>query len=507
MNFDSNGDLIVVDYGNGAIRKISQDSIVTTISRGDRSPNNVPISSFNGPVEILAVEDECFLVTDSWRHIILKLFPNGTVSVFVGSIVIPGFADGVGTFATFRLPQGMAKDSSGFIYVTESGNNAIRKISPTGNVTTLAGNGSAGFVDGIGREARFRTPRSIVFDNASEIFVADTDNHAIRKILSNGTVVTIAGFNGPGYVDGHLTQAKLGRPMKVTLDKNNDIIFSDGSNQAIRKIDRFGNVITIIGPTTQVPNSLPLFIFRYWGPSNLIEDENGNLYVSSGIDLLWKFNCSSNSRSTNLSNAITLATPDADLPSWEDVTIVDQLPYDSFPLEYEYPSSDSTNTILEATPSYQVTVTHTSESHYTETSATALNPTETQTRTPVIQSTTIIELFKHLFDLTTLPGLLTVIGSTSILLLSFGCFLYCCIRRYRGNKALKDFETQPKISAEIEYSSMQHQPSYVQSVESSTSYQSSNRTATLFTDPQGTKEKKHLFLHEKNDLDLFYTEF
>jgi hypothetical protein len=475
--------MIVADSGNGAIRKISQDSVVTTIY-------NDPDPSFN-PYGFLAVEHDCFLVSDSWSHVIRKLYPNGTVSVFVGSLKIPGFADGVGNSARFRYPLGMAKDSSGFFYVTEWGNNAIRKISPTGNVTTLAG-GTAGFVNGVGREARFLRPHGIFADNSSELYVADTENSAIRKIHRNGTVVTILGLNGPGYVDGPLTQAKLRWPMMINLNNNNEVIFADPHNMAVRKIDRFGKVTTIIGSTTRVPDTLPSFILRYWYPTFFFEDDNGNFFVSSRTDSVWKFNCSSNSSSTNSSNAITLATPDAGLPSWEDVTIVDQLPYDSFPLEDSI--SDHTFPNLEATSSYQMTVTHTSESHYTETSATVLNPTETHTEKSISPPTTIMELFKHIFDLTTLPGLLTVIGSTSILLITFGSFLYYCIRRSRRHKAVQDFEIQPKFSTITDYSSTQSHSSYVQSVESSMSH--SNRTATLFTDTQGTKVKKYFYCVE-----------
>jgi hypothetical protein len=316
MLFDPKGEIIVVDHNNQVVRKISRDSVVSTISHKDRIPDKSSI--FSSPVDILCVEDDCYILSDIYSHVIRKLFPNGTVSIFVGSSHPSGFADGFGTSAKFYWPSGLAKDSAGFIYVTESSNHAIRKISPTGNITTLAGNGTAGFVDGLGREARFQTPRSIVVDNSSEIFVADTGNSAIRKFLRNGTVVTIVGFNGPGYVDGPLKQAKLDRPTSITLNKNNEIIFTEYFNKAVRKIDQFGNLVTIIGPNSRVPNSIPPFIFRYWNPRNLIADDNGNLYVNSAIDLVWKFNCSSNSSSNDSSSTITQATPDAGLFSGED---------------------------------------------------------------------------------------------------------------------------------------------------------------------------------------------
>jgi hypothetical protein len=287
--------------------------------------------------------------------------------------------------------------------------------------------------------------------------------------------------------------------MMIKINKNNEVVLTDYRNMAIRKIDRFGNVATIVGPNTRVPNSIPPFIFRYWYPISFIEDDNGNIYVSSNIDVILKFNCSS---STNSSHAISQATPDADLPSWEDVGIVDQLPFDPFP--FEQPNLDPPYSNSDATSSYQVTMFLTSESllPVIETNTMLLNPTETQVEPPTSQPATTIEFIKRVFDLTSLPGLLTAIGSVCVLLVFFGCGLYCCIRRYHRRKAIRDTETQltlttdTTLTTETDFSSIQSSSSYLHSEETAMSHQSSNRTATLFADPQGTKEKKNLSYHE-----------
>jgi hypothetical protein len=215
--------------------------------------------------------------------------------------------------------------------------------------------------------------------------------------------------------------------------------------------------------------------------SHFIEDHNGNIYVSSQIDLIWNFTCSSNSSSTNSSSAPTQATPDAGLRSWEDITIFHQL-QDSFPWEQTNPNPEYQ--AIEATQSYQVTIFHTPESHCTETSTLVSNPTETQTDPPKSQSTTMIQFIQRIFDLTSLPGLLTVLVASCVFLISFGFFVYCCIRRSRRQKSKTDFETQTTFTTSTDSSFSQTQTNHSRSVQS-------GQSATLFTDTQG---KSHFFL-------------
>jgi sugar lactone lactonase YvrE len=480
--FDSSNDLIIVDSGNDAIRKVSQERAVTTILR-DPLPNSQH-SSFYRPHFILAVDEDSFLVSIPSGNNIRKLFANGTATNFVGSRTYFGFADGVGTSATFRSPSGLAKDHLGFVYVTDSANHAIRKISPTGNVTTIAGNGTAGFVDGIGKEARFQSPRDVAVDNSSQIYVADTVNTSIRKILNNGTVVTVVGFNGPGYVDGFARQAKLRHPTRVMLEKNNEIIFIDYLNNAVRKIDQFGNVATIIGPNSRAPNPIPPFIFRYWNPNNLIRGVDDNIYFSSELDFILIFNCSSNSSSKEAFSSITEATPGVGLSPWEDNAIVDQLPYEYFPLEPI--SLLPAYSIVSTTPSYQMTI---STFIFTETSIWTQNAIETQIPQQPSPSPSINELLQRFLDFSSLPGRLVVIGTAVILLISLCCIIYYCKRRYHRRKALLTREAQSDLQTETEVTFTKSQTSFIQSVHSERSQRLSFQGETLIATDQGTDRK------------------
>jgi sugar lactone lactonase YvrE len=149
---------------------------------------------------------------------------------------VSGYADGPAAEAQFNGPRGVAVDAKGNVYVADTGNHRIRMISPAGQVTTLAGGSEPGYKDGKGSEARFNYPADIAADAAGNLYVADTANHCIRKITPEGVVTTLAGNGKPGDTDGPLAEAQFRAPEGVAVDSQGNVYVADTGNQRIRKI-------------------------------------------------------------------------------------------------------------------------------------------------------------------------------------------------------------------------------------------------------------------------------
>ncbi len=168
----------------------------------------------------------------------LNVIKNQNFSIFSGTGVFgdKGLVNGSSNTAKFNLPQDLATDSANNIYVADSGNNAIRKIDPSGNVTTLAGSTMEGYKDGNGINARFRQPCGIAVDSLGYIYVADTGNNAIRKIAPNGDVWTIGGNTSYNFSDGVGTTATFNQPLGIAVDNTGTVFVADTNNQRIRKL-------------------------------------------------------------------------------------------------------------------------------------------------------------------------------------------------------------------------------------------------------------------------------
>jgi sugar lactone lactonase YvrE len=208
---------------------------------------------------------------------------------FVGLPGGSGDADGIGSAAAFASPQGVAVDNAGNVYVADTGNRTIRKITADGAVTTLAGKpGQGGSTDGWGIDARFASPEGLALDINGNIYVADSRNHTIRKITSAGLVTTLAGTAQPigDYADGLANQARFNSPWAVAVDIAGDVFVSDNGNYAIRKITADGTVTTVAGTVGQwgTDNGTGTAA-SFWGPEQLALDSQGNLYVADGSNI------------------------------------------------------------------------------------------------------------------------------------------------------------------------------------------------------------------------------
>ncbi len=216
-------------------------------------------------------------VADAENHRIRKITPAGTVSTLAGNGT-SGFVNGTGTAAQFASPRGVALDASGNVYVADGVNHCIRKITPTGEVTTLAGSGAYGFADGDGAAAQFYFPKGLAVDASGTVYVADDINHRIRKITPTGTVSTLAGSTS-GSADGDGVAAQFHNPRGVAVDASGNVYVADAGNHRIRKITPTGTVSTLAGSTVGFGEGIGSNA-RFSSPAGLAVDALGNVYVA-----------------------------------------------------------------------------------------------------------------------------------------------------------------------------------------------------------------------------------
>ena len=283
---DSTGNIYVADASNHTIRKITPAGVVTTVAGVAGVPGHADgvgtAASFNYPGGVATDSMGNIYVADTSNHTIRKITPARVVTTLAGTATVAGFADGVGTAASFNYPYGVATDSAGDVYVADTLNNAIRKITPAGVVTTLAGTGTAGHADGTGAAASFNRPNGVATDGAGNIYVADTNNSIIRNITPTGVVTTLAGTAGViGHADSVGTGASFAYPTGIATDSVGNIYVADSNNQTIRKITPTGLVTTLAGTagvTGGTDGTGAAASFAY--PGGVATDSAGNIYVA-----------------------------------------------------------------------------------------------------------------------------------------------------------------------------------------------------------------------------------
>jgi sugar lactone lactonase YvrE len=256
LTTDLSGNIYVADTENSTIRKITPDGNVSTLAglAGNFGTNDAigGGARFYGPQAVAANSAGALFVADSANSTIRKITAAGLVSTFVGLAGVSNSFDGTGSNAQFYHPEGVATDAGGNVYVADTWNHTIRKITPAGGVTTLAGlAGNFGAADGTNSKARFDRPTGIAVDSATNIFIADSLNHTIRKITQGGTVSTIAGLAGVwGNADGTNNAARFYLPEGISVATNGDLYVTDSGNQTLRKISVIGTnrvVTTVAG--------------------------------------------------------------------------------------------------------------------------------------------------------------------------------------------------------------------------------------------------------------------
>jgi streptogramin lyase len=329
---DTNGNVYVADVGNNAIRKITSAQVVSTIAGSAHGLLSVDgtgsAARFNQPIGLAVDNVGNLYVGDSANFTIRMINPLAVVSTIAGLPGSYGFADGAGTDALFTIPEGVAADTNGNVYVADLGNNAIRKVTPAGVVTTLAGTGlfpsgvaldsagnlyvanyfniqkvtpigtnwivtmvagqfnTLGSSDGTNSDAQFAYPGGVAVDSAGNLYVADTGNNAIRKVTPDGTnwvVTTLAGLAGSsaGSADGVGSAARFSFPSGVAVDSAGNVYVADTHNDTIRKVTPTGVVTTLAGlagsaGSADGAGSAAHFFF----PQGISVDSAGNVYVA-----------------------------------------------------------------------------------------------------------------------------------------------------------------------------------------------------------------------------------
>jgi len=285
---DAAGNVYVTDTANHTIRKITFFGVVTTLAGQagtlGTSDGTGSAARFNLPRGIAVDGAGTVYVADTSNHLIRKITPAGAVTTLAGSAGAAGNLDGTGAAARFFSPNGIAVDASGNVYVGDTATHIIRKVTPAGVVTTLAGvAASFGSVDGTGTTARFNSPRGVAVDSGGNVYVADRDNNSIRKVTPAGVVTTLAGFLSvnSGSTDGTGNVARFSQPYGVAVDAGGNVYVADASNKLIRKITAGGVVTTLagqaggVGSTDGTGNAV-----RFSDPLGIAVDSRGNLYVA-----------------------------------------------------------------------------------------------------------------------------------------------------------------------------------------------------------------------------------
>ncbi|HKS37373.1 MAG TPA: NHL repeat-containing protein, partial [Verrucomicrobiae bacterium] len=273
VTVDSAGNLYVADSWNHAIRKVTPTGVVTTLAGLVLSvPHGVAVDSAGN-----------LYVADTYNHTIRKLTAGGEVTTLAGLAGNAGSVDGTGSAARFKFPLGLAVDGVGNVFVADTSNSTIRKVTPAGLVTTLAGLAdNNGYADATGTAARFNYPAGVAADSSGNVYVADAINHTIRKVTSTGVVTTLAGLaGGPGSVDGIANAARFNYPAGVALDSAGNLYVADEMNHTIRKVTPAGEVTTLAGLAGSNASADGAGRnARFYEPRGVAVDSAGNTYVA-----------------------------------------------------------------------------------------------------------------------------------------------------------------------------------------------------------------------------------
>ncbi len=287
---DAQGNIYVADSVNHRIRRVAPDGTVTTLAGSDQAGStdgplaeatfSIPTSVAVGPSGAVYVAES---VARSPYPVHVRVIAEGKVTTLAGGNT-EGYKDGAGRDALFRRPAALAVDQAGNVYVADTNNHRVRRISPEGEVTTLAGpttpGYAAGYADGPTGEARFNSPHSVAVDKDGNVYVADAGNHCIRKITPDGIVTTLAGTNEPGYADGQGTAARFNYPRDVAVDAKGNVYVADTANHRIRKITPDGTVTTLAGSGTPGNADGPALQAQFRAPEGIAVDAGGNIIVA-----------------------------------------------------------------------------------------------------------------------------------------------------------------------------------------------------------------------------------
>ncbi len=282
---DASGNVFVADSFNGVIRKVTGAGQVSTLAGSAGNLGHADgigaAARFGEPLGIAVDSGGNLYVTDV--ETIRKITPSGSVSTLAGNPGVIGSSDGSGSAATFNDPFGIAVDGGGNVYVADFANNTIRKITASGSVSTIAGSaGVYGATDGVGTQASFYNPLGLVLDAGGNLFVTDSGNDLVRKISPSGVVTTIAGLAvQSGSADGSGSNARFNEPNGIALDPQGNLLVADTKNNSIRRVSQGGQTATVAGggATSAYADGVGAAA-TFKSPYGITSDAQGRIYIA-----------------------------------------------------------------------------------------------------------------------------------------------------------------------------------------------------------------------------------
>ena len=294
---DAKGNVYSTDYGNGLIRQVGTDGIVTTIAgtgtrdfSGDEGPaNKAQLDSPGG----LAVDAKGVVyIADYLNHRIRRVGPDGIITTFAGSgatgLAGGGFSGdgGPANMARLGFPIGLAVDAKGVVYIAEFGNSRVRRVGTDGIITTFAGTGTAGFSGdgGPAVQAQLNNPNGLAVDARGNLYIADTNNRRIRWVGTDGVITTMAGTGTSGFSGdgGPATLAQVNFPVGVAVDAQGNVYIGDVNNHRVRRVGTDGVITTMAGTGTSgfSGDGGPATLAQVNGPYGVAVDAQGNVYIA-----------------------------------------------------------------------------------------------------------------------------------------------------------------------------------------------------------------------------------
>jgi sugar lactone lactonase YvrE len=289
---DTARNLFIGDYGNDRVRKVTSSGIISTVAgneirgfSGDGGPATSARLSY--PYSVAVDTAGNLFIADTYNHCVRKVTPGGVISTVAGNGTYGFSGDGgPATAAQLRIPQGVALDTAGNIFIADTGNNRVRKVTPGGVISTVAGNGTHGFSGdgGPATSAQLNYPSGVAVDTARNLFIADRNNNRIRKVAPGGVISTVAGngtygFSGDG---GPATAAQLRIPQGVAVDTTRNLFIADYGNNRVRKVTSNGVISTVAGNGIRgfSGDVGPAASARLNGPSGVAVDTARNVFIA-----------------------------------------------------------------------------------------------------------------------------------------------------------------------------------------------------------------------------------
>jgi sugar lactone lactonase YvrE len=277
---DAEGNLYVADSNNARIRKVTPEGAVSTVAGTTEGYLDGPVATAQLSLPYGVVVDKKGVIYVAERSNRIRKIANGQVTTLAGT-GDAGFKDGPGAEAQFDLPSALALDANDNLYVADLNNHRIRRITPAGVVSTFAGSGNRDpvkrFADGQGIAAGFNSPNGLVFDTSGNLYVADRSNNMIRQIKPDGTVVRYAGSTVSSDQDGPMANAFFKTPHGIGIDGAGRLYIADTGNRLIRQIGTDGEVVTIAGETVPGFRDGKAREARFQEPVSIVSSQNGEL--------------------------------------------------------------------------------------------------------------------------------------------------------------------------------------------------------------------------------------